>query len=129
MDERHTPVTVVIAARPGVGQPARDAVAAAGFAVAAECTDTAAALAAVERLHPDVCVLDRGLPGGGLAAIAAFSTPGRRPRVIVIGGESPAEIRAARLAGADDCVPQAASADVIAASLETAAHRTRRTSK
>jgi len=119
------PETVVVAARTALRGSARDALVAAGFTVAAECRDVRETLAAVERLHPDVCVVDRDLPGGGLAAIAALATPGRRPRVIVVGGETPAEVRAARLAGAADCLPASVDADVLAASVAAATRHTR----
>jgi DNA-binding NarL/FixJ family response regulator len=82
-----------------------DTLTAAGIQVAADCGSAAELLAAVSRERPDVCVLDRELRGGGLAATA------------VIGGRgSPAELKAARLAGAADCLP----ADVDAAGLADA---------
>lgn len=73
--------------------------------VAADCGDAAELLAAVARERPEVCVLDRELRGGGLAATAAIASPPRAPKVLLIGGRgSPAEVRAALLAGAADCL-------------------------
>lgn len=41
-----------------------------GFAVCAEVADAASALAAATREHPDVCLLDIHMPGGGIPAAA-----------------------------------------------------------
>jgi DNA-binding NarL/FixJ family response regulator len=72
----------------------------------------------VRRENPQLCVLDRDLPGAGLAAIAALTSPGRPPKLVVVGGRgSPAEARAARLAGADACLPGTVDADRLAAAL------------
>ena len=110
----------VIAARRSLRATLHDAVAEAGFEVAAECDDAGELLAAVALEHPDVCVLDRELRGGGLAATAAIATPQPAPKVLVVGGRgAPAEVRAARLAGATDCVP----ADIDAAGLAAAISR------
>ncbi len=120
-------ITIVVGARAAMRQSTRDALTSAGFTVAAECTDLAETLAAVARWRPDVCVLDRELPGGGLAAIAALVVPGRQPKVIVVGGgDSPAEVRAARLAGATDCVPGTLDPERLAASVAAATRHTRR---
>jgi DNA-binding NarL/FixJ family response regulator len=113
-----TTVTVVLGAGRRIRRSASDALVAAGFTVAATCPDLDATLAAVARHHPDVCVLDRDLPGGGLAAIAAIATPGRQPKVIVVGGgESAAEVRAVRLAGAADCLPGEIDTERLAAAV------------
>lgn len=119
--------TVVIATGSERRATARDAAAVAGFRVAAECADVAATLAAIAELHPDVCILDRELPGGGITAIAAIAVPGQPPRVVVVGGDTAAEKRAALLAGADECVPQAAGTADLAASLAAALRRRKHT--
>ena len=107
----------MIAARSALRRSLRDAFTAAGIEVAADCRDAAELLAAVDREHPDVCVLDRELRGGGLVVTAAIASPRRAPKVLVVGGRgSPAEIRAARLAGAAECLPSDSStADLTAA--------------
>lgn len=112
-----TQIRVVIGARAAVRRMLHDTLTAAGIQVAADCGSAAELLAAVSRERPDVCVLDRELRGGGLAATAAIASPHRAPKVLVIGGRgSPAELKAARLAGAADCLP----ADVDAAGLADA---------
>jgi len=111
-----SPIRVVIAARTSVRDQLRDALAAAGIEVAATCGDVAELVAAIARERPDVCVLDRELRGGAFGATAAIATPRRTPRVLVVGGRgSPAERRAARLAGADDCLPSHIDAATVAA--------------
>ena len=85
--------------------------------IAADCEDTTELLAAVSRERPDVCILDRELRGGGLVATAAIASPRQAPKVLVVGGRgSPAELRAARLAGAAGCLPT----DIDATELATA---------
>jgi DNA-binding NarL/FixJ family response regulator len=117
MQRAETGVRVVIAARAVLRQTMHQAVTAAGMHVAATCGNTAELIAAVSREHPDVCVLDRELRGGGLAATAAITSPRRAPKVLVIGGRgSAAELRAIRLAGATASVP----GDVDAAGLTAA---------
>lgn len=97
---------VVIAARTAIRSTLRKAVTEAGMELTAECGSAEELLAAVSRKRPDVCVLDRELRGGGLAAAAAIASPKPAPKVLIVGGRgSPAELRAARLAGAAGCVP------------------------
>jgi DNA-binding NarL/FixJ family response regulator len=77
------------------------ALTAAGFEVTAQCATAHAAVQAVTRDHPDVCVVDSQLPGGALVAAAAIALPPSPPAVLVIdpdGGD--VELRAAELAGA-----------------------------
>src|SRR5205823_2444424 len=101
-----SPIRVVIAARVAVQRLLQDGLEAAGIEVAAVCGDAAELFAAIARERPEVCVLDRELRGGGLAATAAIASPQRAPKVLVVGGRgSPAELRAIRLAGAAACLP------------------------
>ena len=57
--------------------PTRGAIRAAlegqGFQVCAECPDAASAIVAASRLHPDLCLLDIRMPGGGIAAAARIA--------------------------------------------------------
>jgi DNA-binding NarL/FixJ family response regulator len=86
--------------------------------VAADCGSAAELIEAVSRERPDVCVLDRELRGGGLAATAAIAAPRRAPKVLVVGGRgSPAEVRAAVLAGAADCLAADVSPAEVAAAV------------
>lgn len=113
-------VRVVIAARAAIRRDLHDTLAGAGLDVASECGSVGELLAAVSRERPDVCVLDRELRGGGLTAIAALASPRPAPKILVVGGRgTPAEVRAARLAGAAACVP----ADVDPAALAAAVSR------
>lgn len=100
--------------------PIRRLLAAAGFAVVAQPATAHDAVAAVDREHPDVCLLDADLPGGALVAAAAITSPVGPPAVVVIGAGGEPEARAAALAGADAYVPRDADdrlVDTIAALL------------
>ena len=92
---------VIAASGSGVLSAIRRALAAAGFAVAAEAVDARSAFAAVVRERPDAVVFDSALPGGALVAAAAIASPGDPPPVLVLdeGGTDP-RLRAAELAGA-----------------------------
>jgi ActR/RegA family two-component response regulator len=106
VSEPRTSVRVVIATRAAWQPRLREAFTAAGIEVAAECDDVTDLLSAVSREHPDACVVERDLRGGGLSAAAAIATPRRAARVVILGGRgSPAERRAARIAGASECLP------------------------
>jgi DNA-binding NarL/FixJ family response regulator len=92
---------ILIAARAGgIGAALRRALGAAGFSVLEDYEDAGAAVAAVARERPDVCVLDTGLPGGALVAAAAIATPASPPAIVVLGDGGATEARAAELAGA-----------------------------
>jgi DNA-binding NarL/FixJ family response regulator len=119
------PIRVVIAARGEMRRSLRDLAGRAGLEIAAECVDGGELVAAVARSRPDLCLLDRDLHGGYLAATAAIATPPRAPRVIIVGGRvSPVEVRAARLAGAIDCLPISIGADELAAAAAAVVGRT-----
>ncbi len=118
------PIKVVIAARTAVGRAFREALASAGIEVAADCRSSAELLEAVGRERPDVCILDRELSGGGLVATAAIAAPHRAPHVLIVGGYgSAAERRAARLAGAADCLPLDVDAAHLAAAVTALARK------
>jgi DNA-binding NarL/FixJ family response regulator len=107
---RHVDVTAPLTALVAAGARAlvalRAAVESAGLVVAAECASASEAIAAATQAQPDVCVLDRDLPGGALAAAAAIAAPRPAPAVLVVGGVgSQAELRAALLAGASGYLP------------------------
>jgi two-component system invasion response regulator UvrY len=122
-----TEIRVVIASREAIRPILRDAVRRAGMQLAADCQDAAQLLAAVARERPDLCLLDRELRGGGLAATAAIASPRQAPKVLVIGGRgSPAEVRAARLAGATDAVPADVDAVSLAVAVTALAHKEER---
>jgi two-component system, NarL family, response regulator DevR len=72
-----------------------------GFHVTSRCATARAAVEAVARDRPDVCIIDAELPGGALVAAAAIVSPPSPPAVLVIDpGAGDAALRAAELAGA-----------------------------
>lgn len=97
-----------------------------GFAVAGEASDGRAAVRMVERLRPDVLVLDLGLQGlGGLEVARRLRdrSPGTRVVVLTDREEVPF-VHAALEAGASAYVPKAAGApDLVRAIREAAADR------
>jgi DNA-binding NarL/FixJ family response regulator len=112
------PTRVVIASGATIRRTLRDGISRAGMQIAAECTDSGELLAAVARERPDICIVDRELRGGSLAATAAITTPPTAPRVLIVGGRGArADVRAARLAGASDCVPFDVGAEALAAAV------------
>jgi DNA-binding NarL/FixJ family response regulator len=120
-------VRVVVAARAAMRATLREAVRRAGMQLAADCVDASDLVAAVSRERPDLCLLDRELRGGGLAVTAAIASPPRAPKVLIVGGRgSPAEVRAARIAGAADAVPATVDAASLAAALSALAHKEER---
>jgi DNA-binding NarL/FixJ family response regulator len=111
-------VKLVITARGDVRDRIRNSLTAAGFVIATESSDPADALVAIAGRRAQICVLDRGLPGAGLATIAALAATPRRPRLLVIGGQQRAvDVRAALLAGADRCLPGAIDAERVVAAV------------
>jgi two-component system, NarL family, nitrate/nitrite response regulator NarL len=114
------PVTALIAAGALSRVALRAAAHSAGLVVVGECASAAEAIALASRESPDVCVLERNLPGGALAAAAAIVAPRRPPAVLLVGGsDSPAERRAALLAGASGYVPGEPDAVRLAEALAT----------
>ena len=120
-------IRVVVAARTAIRSALNDTLAKAGMDVAADCGSVVELLAAVSRESPDVCVLDRELHGGGLSAIAALASPHPAPKIVLVGGRgTPAEVRAARLAGAAACVPADSDAAALAAAVSRLVKKERR---
>jgi DNA-binding NarL/FixJ family response regulator len=112
-------VAVVVVARAAVRDLIRSALVATGIEIAGESSDLAEAMQAVAHRRPELCVLDRDLPGASVTAIAALATPRPRPRVLVIGGsDEPAGVRADRLAGAARCLPGRVHPGEVAAALQ-----------
>jgi DNA-binding NarL/FixJ family response regulator len=71
------------------------------FAVCAETADAPSAVAAAARERPAVCLLDVGMPGGGISA--AWEISARLPQTKVVmftGSRDPAHLLAALRAGA-----------------------------
>ena len=117
------PIRVVIAAGEAMRRILRDALDRYGMQVAAECKDSSELLVAVGSERPDVCIVDRELRGGSLTVTAAITFPARAPKVVIVGGRGArAEVRAARLAGASDCLPVDVRADDLAAAVAALIH-------
>ena len=86
-----------------------------GFDVVDECATAAAAIAKARARRPDVCIVDAGLPGGGLAAAGAIAALRPAPRVVVLGSsESVDEAVAALDAGASGYLLKNVSGDRLA---------------
>lgn len=99
-------VKVLVAGETAMRARILNALGTTGITVAASCATAPEAIEIAVRERPDVCVLDRDLPGGALAAAAAIASPAQVPKVVVIGGRgSAAEQRAALLAGAAAYLP------------------------
>jgi DNA-binding NarL/FixJ family response regulator len=66
----------------GYRREVREALVADGFVVAAEVGDAAAASAAASRVHPDIVLIELGLPGEGLSAIGRIAK--RSPKTLIV---------------------------------------------
>ncbi|MBB4663958.1 response regulator [Conexibacter arvalis] len=72
-----------------------------GITSVVEASDAAGALACARQCQVDVCLLDVGLPGGALAAVAAIAAAAPRTRVIMLAARrADDELIAALRAGA-----------------------------
>ena len=76
------PLRVLVAAPDAIRAGVRLALDGHGFVVCAEESSGAAAVAAAVRERPDVCLVDVGLRGGGVAAAAEIAA--RRPETAVV---------------------------------------------
>jgi DNA-binding NarL/FixJ family response regulator len=111
-------ISAVVAAGPGARAAIRRSLASAEVQAAELYGDVESAIAAVRRVNPQLCVLDRDLPGAGLSAIAALTSPRRPPRLVVVGGRvTRTEARAVRLAGAAAWLPGTVDPDRLAEAL------------
>ena len=87
--------------------------------VVGECQDGAQVVDAVERLHPDVVLMDLSMPGmDGLAATEALRAVRPEPRVVVLSAHAGVrpEVEAA---GADALVPKQLRSDDLLTCLRT----------
>lgn len=88
--------------------------------VVGECEDGSQVLDAVERLRPDVVLMDLSMPVmNGLAATEALRTARPDPRVVVFTGEGPGVRTEVVAAGAHALLPKTARADALLACLRT----------
>lgn len=89
-----------------------------GFVVAAEAGDAAAAIAAALRERPDLCLVDLGMPGNGLTAVAEIAK--RVPSTLVIvltGSDQLADVRDAIALGASGYLLKGMTGEEIATAL------------
>jgi DNA-binding NarL/FixJ family response regulator len=103
--------------------PFRAAVAAdlasSGFEVCAEAGDATAAVEAAVRERPDLCVLDVGMPGNGIAAARAITSAVRETRVVMLSASrSDDDVIAAFEAGAVGYLLKDIEAGALATALE-----------
>jgi DNA-binding NarL/FixJ family response regulator len=59
-----------------------------GFEICAEAADADAAVSAAVRERPELCLLDAGLPGGAMSAIARITSQVPATDVVVLAGEA-----------------------------------------
>jgi len=82
----------------------------AGIEVVAEASDAAGAVAAAERHHPSVCIVDASLPGGGIVVVRRIADRAPGTLVVVIAPVvAPEGLLAAVRAGASGYVPKTAT--------------------
>jgi DNA-binding NarL/FixJ family response regulator len=112
------PTVVIADDHPVIRLGVRMALMRGGFDVLAEASDRASAVEAVLREHPDVCLLDICMPGGGIeaATILAKSAPGTAVVMLTV-SESPEDLLAALRSGAKGYLPKDTSPDRLPAAL------------
>jgi DNA-binding NarL/FixJ family response regulator len=117
-------IRVVLAGRAKLVDGLAEALHDPSIRVVAVCTNRIDALAAIHESSPDVCVVDRDLDGGGLIAAVAVASPRPAPKVLIVGDtDTPAEQRAARLAGAAAYLSTSTDAASFVAAVIEAARR------
>jgi DNA-binding NarL/FixJ family response regulator len=78
--------------RPLLRLGVRSALQGSGVEVCAECADAGAAIATAKRVQPDVCLIDLGLPGGGIEAAEAITSAVPHARVVVLAESQDVEV-------------------------------------
>jgi DNA-binding NarL/FixJ family response regulator len=99
----------------------REALEANGFVVVGEASDAAAAIGAVTRLKPDMCLIEIGLPLEGLNAIGRITKASPKTLVVVLSrSENPEDVVTAFTRGAAGYLLKGISGDQLAATLRSA---------
>lgn len=92
----------------------------AGFDVCAEVSDAPSALVAAHAEHPDLCVLDIGMPGDGLGATWDITRELPGMRVVILTASSDCDdVVAAAMAGAEGYLLKDLPTDELAAELRS----------
>jgi DNA-binding NarL/FixJ family response regulator len=88
--------------------------------VVGQCEDGSQVVDTVERLQPDVVLMDLSMPGmNGLAATKALRAVRQEPRVVVFTGDGSGARPDAEAAGANALLPKSVRGDALLACLRT----------
>ena len=91
-----------------------------GVTVVGECEDGSTVVEAVERLRPDVVLMDFSMPRmNGLAATEALRAAQLRPLVVMLTAEGSVERPVVAAAGGDALLPKTARTDALLHCLRT----------
>jgi DNA-binding NarL/FixJ family response regulator len=106
------PTIVIADDHPVIRLGVRMALIRGGFEILAEAADAEAAIDAVMRKRPDICLLDIYMPGGGIEAAAALATQAPDTAVVMLTVSSdPDDLLAALRAGAKGYLSKDTSPD------------------
>jgi DNA-binding NarL/FixJ family response regulator len=115
---RELPTVVLADDHPVIRLGVRMALIRGGFEVLAEAADCDGAVEAVLREHPDICLLDISMPGGGIeaAAILAQAAPSTAVVMLTV-SQSPNDMLAALRSGAKGYLSKDTSPERLPAAL------------
>jgi DNA-binding NarL/FixJ family response regulator len=115
---RDAPTVVLADDHPAIRLGVRMALLADGLRVLAEAADCDGAVDAVLREHPDVCLLDISMPGGGIQAAATIAALAPETAVVMLTvSDSTEHLLAALRAGAVGYLPKDMPPDRLPAAL------------
>ncbi|HVR05879.1 MAG TPA: response regulator transcription factor [Solirubrobacteraceae bacterium] len=101
------PRVVIADDHPAIRMGVRKALQGGGFDVVAEAADRDGAVEAVLREHPDICLLDINMPGGGIKAVAILAHAAPATAVVMLTvSTSPQDMLAALRYGAKGYLPK-----------------------
>ena len=117
------PTLLIADADTGFRQRTRAALEERGFDVLGEAATVTDAVDRAIAHHPDLCLVDLALPGGGLAAVAKLTKTAPRTAVVVLAdSEDKADVLAVFERGASGYLPKGIGANELAAALKAAAN-------
>lgn len=117
------PTLLIADADTGFRHRTRAALEERGFDVLGEAATVADAVDRAAAQHPDLCLVDLALPGGGLAAVARLTKAAPRTAVVVLAdSEDKADVLAVFERGASGYLPKGIGANELAAALKAAAN-------